>query len=52
MQETIKRICVQKPSKSPQLYFKAHVMINHNPKLLFNCSYYNKLSGYVYDNFR
>lgn len=23
-----------------------------NRKLLFNCSYYGKLSGYVYDNFR
>lgn len=52
MQETITRTFVSQKKLPFRNTQNSMSMINHQPKLLFNCSYYEKLSGYVYDNFR
>lgn len=59
IQETIKRICVRiSITKKKNRHQLKHINQNSmswltiKRKLLFNCSYYDKLSGYVYDNFR
>lgn len=53
MQETIKRTCIQKSQQKRQMITsKLVIIINYHAKLLFNYSYFDKLSAYTYDNFR